>query len=444
MKLQLTLLAALSVMLVAASFMISSCRDTLPPGPKPNNVSDTIAWWPHPLIDGKDATGHGHDATWPFTTPRTESQPERFGKLLLTAHATMTVKDTSNLNFTRSDSYTITAWVFCTGTNDNFSIYKQTTSGSTVGYNLAVINGYPRALITLHQTDTLLIPGKDFIADSGWHLLALSVKGGVSATLYVDSLFEGTMWTNQMTPEYHNDGPLMVYGTIYDEILIYGRTLDASEIAARFHERGWYGGRDKIPTSNNVGIWTIPPPGTMFVFTPGLLNAHDTVVIEDTGLRINGKSNVIAFDTLHSFKMTGFLAYESNNDISIGGDSAFYRGYWPDWSTLPASNRRDTLVLQDTIMPNIMTGGNSRYRAFKVTSLIGKETLSVLGQSMVTFHMRDESYQMTDDTINNRSIAELWMSPELGFWVKTHTEYWQNNQLTVAFDRNLTAHGKLW
>jgi photosystem II stability/assembly factor-like uncharacterized protein len=240
MRLPLTLLAAL----LAASFIASSCRDNLPPGPKQNSsLTDTIAWWPHPLIDGTDATGHGHDGTWPATAPKTVSQPNRFGKLLLTSHATMTVKDTSNLNFTRTDSYTITAWVFCTGTNDNFSIYKQTTSGSTVGYNLAVINGYPRALITLHQTDTLLIPGRDFIADSGWHLLALSVKGGVSATLYVDTLFEGTMWTDGMTPEYHNDGPLTVYGTIYDEILIYGRSLTATEITARFHEGGWYAHR---------------------------------------------------------------------------------------------------------------------------------------------------------------------------------------------------------
>src|ERR1044071_2383245 len=89
--------------LLVASFITAGCRDTLPPGPKPSSGSDTIAFWRHPLLDGKDVTGHGHDGTWPLTAPWSVSGTDRFGTVQLDGHAPVVVTKTDDLNFTVDD-----------------------------------------------------------------------------------------------------------------------------------------------------------------------------------------------------------------------------------------------------------------------------------------------------------------------------------------------------
>src|ERR1051326_2300487 len=103
MRLPLTLLAAF----LAASFIASRCRDTLPPGPKNGGSSDTIALYRF-NGDAADLTGNGHTGTLhsiAFTD-------DRFGHpnsaLLLNGTSSyVSVANKTDISFTADQSFTL-------------------------------------------------------------------------------------------------------------------------------------------------------------------------------------------------------------------------------------------------------------------------------------------------------------------------------------------------
>jgi photosystem II stability/assembly factor-like uncharacterized protein len=342
MRLPLTLLAAL----VAASFIAASCRDTLPPGPKPGNISDTIAWYQHPLVDGKDVTGHGHDGGWPLTGQPGVTGADRFGKIALTSHAPVVVTNTQGLNFSSRDSYTISGWVQLFMTNGPVFICAKTPNTEPpVGYQLqAGPNGKVQVVINDSldptqdiriQTANLLYPDSTAFQPmpADWHMVTLVVKAHQSCSLYVDSALVATRTgLTTMAPDVSNDGTPMVMGGfsfLVDDILILNKAADANWVDHRFHEGGWYAHHDTVVTlpatdtgwsmgnfgtTENMLDVCFPTPAIGYAcgFNGTLLKSVDSGKTW-SGLSINSTENLYAI----RFK-------DSSNGIVGGNNAAFY------------------------------------------------------------------------------------------------------------------------
>jgi len=266
MKLRISAVFALFLM-----FALASCRTDKLTGPPAPTVSDTIAYW---AFNGNlnDEIG-GHNGTRGQMT----FGPDRFGNasnaLSFRADAmagteTVTVLDSNRLNFTGNDPYTISAWI---QTNDSNAIIigKGQADGSHPGYQLGLSNGLPVAKITSvtgqNSISDYPVPS---LSDGQWHLLTLVVNAGHNVTLYSDSLLYMTYQDPGMQPELQNSGPLLIgsdaigsdptgatpfLGSI-DNVMILSRALDPVEVAARFHEGGWYEHADTV-TVTQPGPW---------------------------------------------------------------------------------------------------------------------------------------------------------------------------------------------
>jgi hypothetical protein len=168
-------------------------------------------------------------------------------------------------------------------------------------------------------------------------------------------------------------------------------------------------------------------------------------MIRSTVQTVNGKSNVITFDTLHSpFNDVGYLAYEPTDDISIGDSSTGWT-YWQNgWLFYPAASQKtDTLVLQDTMIRTV--DGMQREFNFQSRAYLGQETLVVNGQSISTIHVRQLWRNLAMGPTptwdrSNWSLNDLWLAPSLGFIVKSHIEYGYNDQISTSYDKTLISY----
>ncbi|HET6401493.1 MAG TPA: LamG-like jellyroll fold domain-containing protein [Candidatus Kapabacteria bacterium] len=279
-----------SVLCAASLIALASCRDHLT---GPNNtptVSDTIAYW---AFDGnlKDVTGNGHDGTMPGTIPI--YGPGRFGNanhaLVLDGQVPVVVADKSDLDFTGGDSFTIIAWVNTTDTTFSDVVAKGPQDGSDPGYQLGISAplhnnlAWAWANITTANVGTNwtmrgINPPNITVSDGSWHMLTLVVTAHSGAALYTDSVLEGTLTDAGLEPELRNTASLLIGGepthtTFFqgsiEEVTILHHALDPVDVAARFHEGGWYEHSDTVTT----------PPATDSIWTPANTGTSDNLIV---------------------------------------------------------------------------------------------------------------------------------------------------------------------
>jgi len=193
----------------------------------------------------------------------------------------ITVANKTDINFSSSSSYTITAWVKPNGTQSPFAgiVCKGPSYNHYSGYQLCIYGNNGLAQISSSSssdTGDLIIQGNTVVTDGNWHLLTLVVMAHQSASLYVDSVLEVMKMDTNMIPDFQNTDPLFIgnerngvdffKGAIGD-VIILGRALSPNEIQTRFHEGGWYSHPDTVVV--------IPPPQTGFI--PGNFGTSQSI-----------------------------------------------------------------------------------------------------------------------------------------------------------------------
>ncbi len=223
-----------------------SCKDKLT-GPPNASVSDTIAYW---TFNGNltDITGNGHD----LTAVGGSFAADRFGTV---SHAlnvawpfVAIAQKSQDFKFTGSDSYSISLWIKTSSDSDEGIISKDDQSNPTGDYQIGIKNGFAYGLVA--GAPTIIATGDTKVNDGHWHLITLVVAGNVGASIYTDSIAGGNGVSSFMEPEAGNDQAAFEIGVapnlsstfngIVDDILVRRHAMDPVEVAARFHEGGWY------------------------------------------------------------------------------------------------------------------------------------------------------------------------------------------------------------
>ncbi len=263
MKLRLISFAILALLTFA------SCRDKLtgPPTPTPS-ASDTIAYW---TFDGntKDVTRNGHDGI-AFGTPDYYAG-NRFGgsssgtAIDLNSTSWVSVPDKADLDFTSSDSYTISAWVNLSGkAGSNYLaggvsniIDKIPTPNMQAkiqtGYGMYADSGRFGAQIL--DDGLITLQTNNPVRFGTWHMVTLVVAAHESVTLFLDSSAVDSKADTLLQTIVSNNVPILMGAvpgnsqsdsTSLDDILIVHHAMSGSEVSARFHEGGWYEHADTV------------------------------------------------------------------------------------------------------------------------------------------------------------------------------------------------------
>ncbi len=286
-------LRLISIFAAVSLLALASCRDHLtgPPNAPPTG-SDTIAYYPHPLVDGKDVTGHGHDGRISTSTITTNGI-DRFGMIPLTSHGPIEVANTTDLKFTSDDSYTLSAWVQLFD-NSTLPLVVGLPTGAQIEASGGLIEITNSDSSNNRLTESFSAPSTR-VSDSGnqpgqWHLLTLVVKAHTNLSVYIDSALLAT--TSDLAVMTANKGIyyslwLGYYGILVDDILIRHSAVTPDWVGARFHEGGWYEHSDTVTT----------PPATDTVWTPVSGGTSDNLVIgqfvNSTASYVGGENGVI-------------------------------------------------------------------------------------------------------------------------------------------------------
>ncbi|MHC4747465.1 MAG: BACON domain-containing protein, partial [Planctomycetota bacterium] len=157
------------------------------------------------------------------------------------------VNSVGELNFERTDAYTLSAWY--KGDVENHAILSKMDSPIGYrGYDMYIFSGYVRAHIindwpfnAICETGTLYP-----ISDSIWHHIVVTYDGSSSSNglkIYVDGMEEiTTVEENSLSSTIQNSVSFKIaarggtstthhLGGLIDEVRIYGRSLSASEVA---------------------------------------------------------------------------------------------------------------------------------------------------------------------------------------------------------------------
>ncbi|GEM_PF-1720082 len=381
----------------AALLGLASCRDHLtgPPNPTPA-VSDTVAYW---TFDGnlKDVSGNGHDGSLNFG-PGYGYAKNRFGTAGHALHFPDTLSDisglvvsnTSGLNFTGNDSYTISAWVDIEQAWDFDIVRKQPVDKSRIGYRLGITqtsdsSGNTLSVADFQATDDTRghfeMRGGRSIPANSWHLITAVVVAHQGVYLYIDSALDQYQPEPTMTPELNNDGPVTIEGHDCDlsDVLILNKAIDPVDVGSRFHESGWYERTDTVVT---------PPPGTDSSWTPVSAVTSDNLVIgqfvgskigfvggeygvvlatNDSGATWSVRGSAPIFTGSLTGNIYGLTFFDAQNgivagdqhDISVTADGGF------TWQTIDASSLPQSDLIRSMCFTSGTTGfiGTSDYLA---------------------------------------------------------------------------------
>ena len=401
-------------------FTLSSCRDQLT---GPNNTtasSDTVAYW---TFDGNanDVSGNGHNGS--LIGNYNFDGPNRFGEstksITVIGGGEMVVARMPN--FSDNDSYSVSFWV------------NVSPSGNFVSPDYGF--GADSAYFGAQPMGCGLITSSHAVGADHWRLITLAVSAHNSATLYIDTVEEatkpygsytGTNDSMAMHLEFNQGGTTMSDTVRLDDAIVLHSCMTATEVAARFHEGGWYAGY--LPST--IGGTTVPKPGSYFAMesftdSEGVLYnsggpyggiSYDTLKFVKNGLEMYGKSNVSQIGS--GSNGGGYVSYESNGDFSIynpedSNSSPEING----WETYPFASQRTTSYTQDTIVGTDTTHRVETWSGagFGTITLKGKQIPTELASIRIDFTSHDPGITHIDTGIT-KLVA---FAPSLGWIVSS-------------------------
>ncbi len=266
--------------------------------------------------DGTDASGNGFNGSVIGTTPTTDRYGNAGGALLFVNDTDRVVcGNPSAFNFT--GPFTISTWVNLNYTRENSYIVAKydTTVGPAGAYGLGVAGvPYPYAFVGNGSGYSDLIAFAGPMNANLWYALA-AVYDGLTLSIYENGSLVAQSFVGSVPP-FVNDAPLTIGGTIVDQVLggaiddvrMYDRALDATEIAGQFEA-------DLPPPPQ-------PPPNEGGLVAEYLFHGGNGV--DSSGNHLNG-AVLGAKHTRDRFgKNSQALAFDGFDDrVNLGNPAAF-------------------------------------------------------------------------------------------------------------------------
>jgi photosystem II stability/assembly factor-like uncharacterized protein len=256
MKLRLIPLAMVAVLAFA------SCKDKLT-GPlsssiKTLSINDTLALYPHPLVNGMDVSGNGHNGTLTTSGHVPVSGWDRFKQDSLVSYGPITVTNTSGLDFTDSDSYTVSAWFEGFGGFGPIPVVSLPTGCKIEIWSSS--NSDQVNLIHFDSTATVdTAAGYTNVDSTLWHMVTVVVNPKArypfGLSIYIDSQLVGVGDAGTMAPSPQAYFPMYLgyEGILVDDIIIVDSAEPASWVSSRYHEGGWEVKQPVIPINPHPG-----------------------------------------------------------------------------------------------------------------------------------------------------------------------------------------------
>ncbi|MFI5202311.1 MAG: hypothetical protein ACHQNE_07980 [Candidatus Kapaibacterium sp.] len=197
--------------------------------------------------------------------------------------------------------------------------------------------------------------------------------------------------------------------------------------------------------SGTSGIWHIPGKGTDFLFrrTIGTIQDSADYQVVATGIQAGGKGNLVEMGVTEGslVQWPGFLAFEANNDISVGnvndGNLSLV-----SWNRYPTGNHQ---VVTQTVADSSL-GAGLELNQIANYSYVDSESLSTAVGTFSTLHTQVAIWKNTFDTsgyVNDtsRDTVDDWFAPSLGFLVKeTERNHYDNGPDVITYDLDLIKY----
>jgi hypothetical protein len=159
------------------------------------------------------------------------------------------IADDGSMDFERTDSYTLSAWVKTQSTDRQIVVAKMTNSSPYQGFDMGIINGVVRTHVSASwDTSAIQVDGSRFIPDGKWHYIVVTYDGSSSASgikIYVDGRLEDmTTNNNNLTTSIVQNAPVTIgarnsesdkyFNGVIDSVSVYSRALSSTEILSNY------------------------------------------------------------------------------------------------------------------------------------------------------------------------------------------------------------------
>jgi prepilin-type N-terminal cleavage/methylation domain-containing protein len=214
------------------------------------NSSGLVGYWPMDEGSGSstiDASGNGNGGTWNGTT--TNGSYYTGGKVGPSAgvfngsNDYVNVPDNASLDFSGTQPFTISAWVYQAVTTSYAPVItKGNSGGSPYNYALITNSTNPQARFNIYNGSAHGPNASGMETLNAWHLWT-GTFDGATMTLYVDGVLSGTPLNISSTLPISNTNALQMgrnasaqaWNGDIDDVRIYNRALSAAEIAALYN-----------------------------------------------------------------------------------------------------------------------------------------------------------------------------------------------------------------
>ena len=334
---------------------------------KTTSCTSLIGYWSFDETSGStasDGSGNGNDGT---LQGNATFAPGKLGNAI-SLDGTNSWVDIPNLSFT--GDFTIAAWVYLTGTIDNQdALVGQDVWGQDINFccpNLRLFTGSGDA-----------IASSSSISSGTWTHCAITRSGG-TMSVYIDGSLDNTStgFTDPFTPQTIGKGAqgALTEGLI-DEVYLYNRSLDASEIQDLFTDGNTGSSSDTEAPTVPTGLSSSNITGTSFT----LSWAASTDNVGVTGYEVFQDGSAIGTTSSTSMDVTG-LTCGSTYTMTVRAQDDV-----PNWSAQSPAQNVSTSVCDsvgDTIAPTVplgLTSSNITQNSFTLSWTASADSVGVTG-----------------------------------------------------------------
>ncbi|PJE74353.1 MAG: hypothetical protein COV01_02545 [Candidatus Taylorbacteria bacterium CG10_big_fil_rev_8_21_14_0_10_41_48] len=403
---------------------------------KPANNLGIVGWWP--LNEGAstlahDISGYENNGTLVNTPTWIDGKKGKGISMTSASSQYMNVANYSNLSPGSSD-FTISFWTKTSATTnaDIIDAVNGNADSFTSGFNVSISTGslcsgsiqkiyFNMANGTSRDTG---LCSSSAINDGQWHHVAIVIRRSQDKTMYIDGIQNAqnsTSLTGSVTlPILRFAGTPAFWGYYtgsLDDIRIYHRSLDATEVSALYRSGEV---TKKTVSQNGLIAWWKFDEGTS-------TKVNDFSGNSNTGTFVGSPSWVTGkFGSAISTNNTSG-DYINAPNVDIGADwtaTAWFKyplsSIGPTWNTLfrgdTASGDHQVIVQKSTNLLGMYdnNGTNFRSTGFNMTTLSsGWHHITVVGTGTVQNFYIDSAYVGQTDkksTTNIRSIGNYWGS----------------------------------
>lgn len=250
-------------------------------------------------------------------------------------------------NFERDEDFSVECWVNTT-TSLGYLLTKNSETGMKSGWNLYIDGGFPRFYLghSVSANNYIKVRSTETVNDGNFHHIVATYDGSSDATgvsIYVDGVDRtGSISQNSLTDSIltiancqisGRDGYNCCYGGLMDEVVIYNKELNQSEVDYRYNDGNGTENIGFYYTSNNISLSNPNPSNnsinvdytlTEISVDIGYNNGNFNYTIETSGnLGNKSESNVTdGIKTLNIHPVESFTKYYWWVNVSAYGNES--------------------------------------------------------------------------------------------------------------------------